>query len=94
MNPQEHYQEALTGIVERVTFHNSDNGWSVLRVSPFKEPHKLVTVVVHQARVVAGASMEFRGAWTNHRFAYHPLTAGGFIHDFVRHAEARRKTRR
>jgi ATP-dependent exoDNAse (exonuclease V) alpha subunit len=66
MNPQEHYLEALTGIVERVTFHNSDNGWSVLRVSPFKEPHKLVTVVVHQARVVAGASMEFRGAWTNH----------------------------
>jgi exodeoxyribonuclease V alpha subunit len=35
-------------------------------VSPFKEPHKLVTVVVHQARVVPGASMEFRGAWTNH----------------------------
>jgi len=55
----------LSGIVERVTFHNPDNGWSVLKVSPFNEPHKLATVVIHQAKVFAGSSMEFWGTWNN-----------------------------
>ena len=63
---QGQYLEKLTGIVERVTFHNSENGWSVLRVSPFKDPHRLATVVVHQAQVFAGASVEFQGGWVNH----------------------------
>ncbi len=56
----------LSGIVERVTFHNAENGWTVLKVAPFNEPHKLVTVVIHQARVFAGSSMEFYGTWTHH----------------------------
>jgi exodeoxyribonuclease V alpha subunit len=56
----------LSGVVERVTFHNAENGWSVLKVSPFNEPHKLVTVVIHQAKVFAGSSMEFYGTWTFH----------------------------
>jgi exodeoxyribonuclease V alpha subunit len=56
----------LSGIVERVTYHNVENGWSVLKVSPFNEAHKLVTVVIHQAKVFAGSSMEFYGAWTHH----------------------------
>ena len=56
----------LSGIVERVTFHNAENGWSVLKVSPFNEPHKLVAVVIHQAKVFAGSSMDFYGIWTHH----------------------------
>ena len=56
----------LSGIVERVTFHNIENGWSVLKVSPFNEPQKLATVVIHQAKVFAGSSMEFWGAWIHH----------------------------
>lgn len=56
----------LSGIVERVTFHNLENGWSVLKVSPFNDPHKLATVVIHQAKVFAGSSMEFWGVWTHH----------------------------
>lgn len=43
-----------------------ENGWSVLKVSPFNEPHKLATVVIHQAKVFAGSSMEFWGAWIHH----------------------------
>lgn len=27
--------ETIRGIVDRVTYHNPDNGWSVLRVAPF-----------------------------------------------------------
>jgi exodeoxyribonuclease V alpha subunit len=57
----------LSGIVERVTFHNAENGWSVLKVSPFNEPHKLVAVIIHQAKVFAGSSMEFYGTWTYHQ---------------------------
>ncbi|MCB2216980.1 MAG: AAA family ATPase [Desulfobulbaceae bacterium] len=56
-------KETLTGIVERVTYHNPDNGWSVLRVAPFNSHDNLETVTVHQTKVFAGATMEFRGAW-------------------------------
>lgn len=55
--------ESIRGIVERVTFHNPDNGWSVLRVTPFNNPHQQETVIVHQTKVFAGATMEFHGSW-------------------------------
>jgi exodeoxyribonuclease V alpha subunit len=58
--------ESIRGIVDRVTYHNPDNGWSVLRVSPFDNPHQQETVIVHQTKVFAGATMEFHGAWTIH----------------------------
>jgi exodeoxyribonuclease V alpha subunit len=32
--------ETIRGIANRVTYHNPDNGWSVLRVSPFNNPHQ------------------------------------------------------
>ena len=58
--------ESIRGIVDRVTYHNPDNGWSVLRVLPFDNPHQKETVTVHQTKVFAGATMEFQGAWTVH----------------------------
>jgi len=58
--------ETIHGIVDRVTYHNPDNGWSVLRVLPFNNPHQQETVIVHQTKVFAGATMEFHGAWTVH----------------------------
>lgn len=59
-------KETIRGIVDRVTFHNPENGWSVLRVLPFDNPHQQETVIVHQTKVFAGATMEFHGAWTVH----------------------------
>jgi exodeoxyribonuclease V alpha subunit len=56
--------EVLTGIVNRVTYHNPATGWSVLRVQLFQSPQQQETVTVHQMKVFAGATMEFRGAWT------------------------------
>jgi exodeoxyribonuclease V alpha subunit len=56
----------MRGIVDRVTYHNPDNGWSVLRVLPFNNPHQQETVIVHQTKVFAGATMEFHGAWATH----------------------------
>jgi len=58
--------ETIRGIVDRVTYHNPDNGWSVLRVLPFNDPHQQETVIVHQTKVFAGATMEFHGAWIIH----------------------------
>ena len=58
--------ESVRGIVDRVTYHNPDNGWSVLRLLPFNNPHQQETVIVHQTKVFAGATMEFQGAWTVH----------------------------
>ncbi len=60
-------EETLTGIVDRVTFHNPENGWSILRVTLFNNPHQQETVIVHQTKVFAGATMEFTGSWTHHR---------------------------
>lgn len=58
-------EEQIQGIVERVTYHNSETGWSVLRVKCFNE-HEAVTVTVHQTRVFAGATMKFFGSWAVH----------------------------
>lgn len=55
--------ETLTGIVSRVTYHNPDSGWSVLRVQPLNSPESQETVTVHQTKVFAGATMCFKGAW-------------------------------
>jgi exodeoxyribonuclease V alpha subunit len=58
--------EKLLGIVDRITFHNEQSGWSVLKVLSFRDPGKIVTVLIHQEKVFAGATMEFRGHWTHH----------------------------
>lgn len=58
-------KESLKGIVQRVTYHNHDNGWTVLKVQPFNTMEQQ-TVTVHQTKVFAGATMEFVGAWVHH----------------------------
>ena len=46
-------QEALAGLVERVTFHNAENGFCVLRTKA-RGHRDLVTVVGHSATIAAG----------------------------------------
>jgi exodeoxyribonuclease V alpha subunit len=58
--------EKFTGIIQRVTYHNRENGWTVLKVNPIDRPYDLKTVIVHQANVFAGATMEFEGEWMQH----------------------------
>jgi exodeoxyribonuclease V alpha subunit len=58
--------EVLSGIVERVTFHNLDSGFCVIRVKA--RGHKeLVTVVGHAAVIAAGEFVQVSGTWTNDR---------------------------
>ena len=56
--------EKFVGIIQRVTYHNPENGWSVLRVSPIISQYEVKTVTIYQANVFAGATMEFEGEWT------------------------------
>jgi exodeoxyribonuclease V alpha subunit len=58
--------EKLSGIVKRITFHSAETGYTVLKVNSFQKPHEELTVVVHQSKVFAGATMDFYGEWTNH----------------------------
>jgi len=54
--------EALSGTIERVTFHNPDSGFVVLRVH-VKGKRGPVTVVGQTPRAVAGEYLEATGAW-------------------------------
>jgi exodeoxyribonuclease V alpha subunit len=58
--------EALAGLVERVTFHNPENGFCVLRVKA-RGQRELITVVGHAAMVSAGEFVQMTGAWVNDR---------------------------
>src|SRR5271167_2327522 len=59
-------QEVLAGVVERVTYHNEDNGFSVLRVKA-RSHRDLITVVGHAAVISAGEWITASGDWTNDR---------------------------
>ena len=58
--------EALAGLVDRVTFHNSDNGFCVLRVKA-RGQRDLITVVGHAAMISAGEFVQASGSWINDR---------------------------
>ena len=55
---------SFSGIVERIVYHNAENGWTVLKVSTLNSSKNLVSVVLYQAKVFAGSTMEFFGSWT------------------------------
>jgi len=58
--------EALAGLVERVTFHNRENGFCVLRVKA-RGHRDLVTVVGRAALISAGEFIQMSGTWVNDR---------------------------
>jgi exodeoxyribonuclease V alpha subunit len=58
--------EQLTGVIERITFHNEDNGYCVLRVST-RGHRDLITVVGHLQQVVAGEYITATGDWVTDR---------------------------
>ncbi len=64
--PGSNGREVLAGPVERVTFHNADNGFCVLRVRA-RGHRDLVTVVGHAAAVAAGEWITASGEWVHDR---------------------------
>ena len=62
--PSDH--EVLTGLVERVTYQNAENGFCVLRVKA-RGQRELVTLVGHAAAISAGEWITASGCWVNDR---------------------------
>ena len=58
--------EALAGTVERVTFHNAENGFCVLKVQ-VRGKRDLIVVVGHTPSVGAGEWITASGAWVSDR---------------------------
>jgi exodeoxyribonuclease V alpha subunit len=58
--------EALAGTVERVTFHNAENGFAVLKVE-VRGRRDLVTLVGHLPAVAVGEWITASGAWVSDR---------------------------
>jgi exodeoxyribonuclease V alpha subunit len=56
----------LSGLVERVTFHNEDSGFCVLRVKA-RGQRDLITVIGHAASISAGEFIQVSGQWVNDR---------------------------
>jgi exodeoxyribonuclease V alpha subunit len=58
--------EQISGIIERITFHNEDNGYCVLKVTipGHRDP---VAVVGHAQQVIAGEYLTASGNWVTDR---------------------------
>jgi exodeoxyribonuclease V alpha subunit len=56
----------LAGLIERVTFHNAENGFCVLRAKA-RGHRELVTVIGHAAIISAGEWITATGDWVNDR---------------------------
>jgi exodeoxyribonuclease V alpha subunit len=62
--PEISTKEVLAGLVERVTYHNVENGFCVLRARA-RGHRDLVTVVGHAATIAAGEWITASGEWLN-----------------------------
>lgn len=53
----------IEGTIEKVIFHNEDNGWTVLNV---KQGKKVISVVGTLGELIAGERAVIEGEWTEH----------------------------
>ncbi len=64
--------ETLRGVIERITYHNEENGYTVAKLAPEHRPRHLpawqqeVTIVGNMAGIVVGESVELSGQWSVH----------------------------
>lgn len=64
--------ETLSGSVERITFHNAENGYTVLRLRPSKpglaaaNREGLITVTGNLPEIAPGETLKLSGNWSKH----------------------------
>jgi exodeoxyribonuclease V alpha subunit len=65
--------DSLAGAIERITFYNPENGYSVLRMRPDHtrkiqgaNRQGLVTVVGNLPELSPGEHLRLKGQWVNH----------------------------
>ena len=59
-------QLTIRGEIEAISYHNSENGWSVLKLRP-ESSHHFVTVTGHFSHLRVGEHLELTGQWTEHK---------------------------
>ncbi len=57
--------ESLEGIVERITFHSDESGYTVARFKVPRTPD-LVTIIGNFAQIEAGQTLKLSGLWRDH----------------------------
>ena len=57
--------DTLEGVIERITFHNEDNGYTVARLLP-PNARDVITILGNFSNPVVGESLLCYGTWTNH----------------------------
>ena len=63
-NMSDNKKQKITGIIDKIIFHNQDNGYYILSVSlPNNED---VTITANHPCLHEGVTYEFEGAWTDH----------------------------
>src|SRR4051812_40533492 len=60
------FPDSVTGILERVTYHNEENGYTVGRLA-IEGARDLLTVVGNFSNPVVGEQLICEGQWTSHR---------------------------
>ena len=72
LDVQTDLMEPLTGSVERITFYNAENGYSVVRLRPDHQNLPaanragLVTIIGNLPELSPGEHVRLQGRWTNH----------------------------
>lgn len=61
--PPQH--EFLTGVVERLTYHSQESGYTVARLKTDQE-RDLITIVGSFANIQAGQTLQLTGLWREH----------------------------
>ncbi|MEB3282141.1 MAG: helix-hairpin-helix domain-containing protein [Lyngbya sp.] len=57
--------ETLTGIVERITFHSEESGYTVARLK-LPKTDNLTTIIGNFANIQAGLTLQITGYWRDH----------------------------
>ena len=56
---------SLTGVIERITFHSEESGYTVARLNT-GNVKQLTTIVGSFANIQAGQTLQLQGTWTEH----------------------------
>ncbi|MBD2683590.1 hypothetical protein H6H03_39810, partial [Nostoc paludosum FACHB-159] len=64
LNATPHY-ETITGVVERLTFHSEESGYTVARLKSSRSTD-LTTIVGSFANIQPGQTLQLTGFWREH----------------------------
>lgn len=59
------YLTSLEGVVERITYSNQENGYTIARLQP-SDDHELVTIVGNLPSLNVGEALRLQGRWSSH----------------------------